>query len=229
MAELGPSSTAREIVEALSARRDEANIEGMNRFGIVTDTALGISNADLRIVARQIRRNHPRALELWQSRIREARLLASYTAEPKKLTLDEARQWARDFNSWEIVDGVSDLFVEAGHAPILIPEFSSDEREFIRRTAFTMMCWVAVHLKKEPDETVLAYLPLIEKYASDPRNFVKKAVNWALRSIGKRNANCRKPAWHLAIKLAASDDKTARWIGNDAIREFEKKFGPSKI
>jgi 3-methyladenine DNA glycosylase AlkD len=224
--ELEPSSTAMEVLDALRARRNEANIKGMERYGIVTDTALGISNTDLRIIARKIRRNHVRALELWQSNIREARLLAAFTAEPKKLTLDEARQWAQDFNSWEIVDGVSDLFVEAGHAPVLIPEFSSDEHEFIRRTAFAMICWIAVILKEEPDETILSYLPLIEKYATDPRNFVKKAVNWALRSIGKRNVNCRKPAWDLAIKLAAIEDKTARWIGKDAVREFEKKFGP---
>lgn len=230
---MGPSSTATEILEGLRARHNEVNIEGMRRFGIVTDTALGISNTDLRVIARKIKRNHARALELWRSDIREARLLASYTAEPKKLTLDEARSWAKDFNSWEIVDCVSDLFADAGHAPVLIPELIGNEAEFIRRTAFTMICWVAVHGKREPDDSLLAYLPLIEHYATDPRNFVRKAVNWALRAIGKRNEYCRKPAWDLAEKLAASNDRTARWIGKDALREFEKKFGyrafPSKM
>lgn len=222
--EMEPASTATQVIAFLKTRRNATNIEGMGRFGIVTDTALGISNADLRQLARKIKRNHARALKLWQSNIREARLLASYTAEPKKLTLEEARTWANDFNSWEIVDGVADLFADTGLWPVLISEFAADEREFVRRTAFSMIAWCAVHLKKEPDENILAFLPLIERHSSDPRNFVKKAVNWALRNIGKRNTNCRKPAWKLAEKLAASDDKTQRWIGKDAVREFEKKF-----
>jgi 3-methyladenine DNA glycosylase AlkD len=224
MTKLDPGSPAGDVLASLQALRNEANIAGMARFGIVTDTALGISTDEMRRIARLIKKDHARALELWQTGVREARLLASLTAEPKTLSLDEARQWAADFNSWEIVDTVSDLFVESGHWPVLIPEFAADEREFVRRTAFSMMAWAAVHLKKEPDAHILAFLPLIERHAHDPRNFVKKAVNWALRQIGKRNAVCREPAWELAEKLAASGDRTERWVGKDAVREFEKKF-----
>jgi 3-methyladenine DNA glycosylase AlkD len=224
MTKLDPGSPAGDVLASLQALRNEANIAGMARFGIVTDTALGISTDEMRRIARLIKKDHARALELWQTGVREARLLASLTAEPKTLSLDEARQWAADFNSWEIVDTVSDLFVESGHWPVLIPEFAADEREFVRRTAFSMMAWAAVHLKKEPDAHILAFLPLIERHAHDPRNFVKKAVNWALRQIGKRNAVCREPAWELAEKLAASADRTERWVGKDAVREFEKKF-----
>lgn len=226
MTEPDPASTAAEIIAHLETLRDERNIEGMGRFGIETDTALGISNAVLRPLGRRIKRNHERALALWESGIREARLLAAFTDEPKKVTLAQARCWAADFNSWEIVDTVSDLYADAGLQDILIPEFAADEREFVRRTAFAMMAWSAVHLKKEPDETMLAWLPLIEQYSSDPRNFVRKAVNWALRQIGKRSRACHGPALALAEKLAAGSDRAARWIGKDAVRELT---GPPTI
>ena len=225
MTDLAPSSNVTEILAYLQSLRNETNIAGMGRFGIVTDTALGISTDEMWRIVRVIKKDHARALLLWQTGVREARLLAAFTAEPKSLSLDEARTWAADFNSWEIVDSVADLFVNSGHWPVLIPEFAADEREFVRRTAFSMMAWAAVHLKKEPDAHILAFLPLIERHASDPRNFVKKAVNWALRQIGKRNLACRGPAWTLAEKLAASADRTERWVGKDAVREFEKKFG----
>ena len=224
MSSLHPGSDTAEVVAHLRSLRNEANIAGMARFGIVTDTALGITTDDMRKIARAIKKDHARALALWQTGLRDARLLAAFTAEPRKLSLQEARDWASDFNSWEIVDSVADLFVESGHWPVLIQEFAADEREFVRRTAFSMMAWAAVHLKKEPDEHILAFLPLIERHATDPRNFVRKAVNWALRQIGKRSPACRGPAWTLAGALADSADRTARWIGKDASREFEKKF-----
>ncbi|CAN7318695.1 DNA alkylation repair protein [Rhizobium sp. LjRoot258] len=216
---IGPSSSAAELIAHLQALRSEENIAGMARFGIVTETALGISNPDLQKIARAAKRNHARALELWQSNIREARLLALYTAEPKKLTPDIARSWADDFDSWEIVDCAADLCVEA-RIEALVPEFAADDREFVRRTAFAMMAGAAVHLKQEPDETLLAWLPLIAAHAADPRNFVRKAVNWALRNIGKRNLRCHGRALALAESLAASHDRTARWIGKDAVREL---------
>jgi 3-methyladenine DNA glycosylase AlkD len=223
MTELGADSSAEEVLAYLQSLKDEANLEGMARYGIVTETALGIPNAVLRPLARQIKRNHNRALLLWASGIREARLLAAFTDEPKKVTLDQARAWTSEFDSWEIVDGVSDLYVDAELYPVLIPEFAADNREFVRRTAFAMMCWCAVHLKKEPDEAILAFLPLIKRHAVDPRNFVKKAVNWALRSVGKRNLACHGPALALAETLAASTDKTERWIGKDAVRELRSE------
>ncbi|KEC73391.1 UNVERIFIED_ORG: 3-methyladenine DNA glycosylase AlkD [Rhizobium esperanzae] len=216
---IGPSSDPAELIAHLETLRSEENVAGMERFGIVTGRALGISNPDIRAVARLAKKDHLRAMQLWHSDIREARLLALYTAEPKHLTAEEARSWANDFNSWEIVDCAADLFVEA-RLDELIPEFAADEREFVRRTAFAMISGAAVHRKNESDMAMLAWLPLIETHSRDSRNFVRKAVNWALRSIGKRNRGCHGPALRLAKLLAESPDKTARWIGRDAVREL---------
>ncbi|MBD0416155.1 DNA alkylation repair protein [Oryzicola mucosus] len=217
---IGPSSTAADIVAHLQTLRSEENIVGMARFGIRTETALGISNPDLRGIARAVKRNHARALHLWDSDIREARLLGLYTADPAQTNEALARQWADAFNSWEIVDTAADLFVEAELHRSLIEEFAADEREFVRRTAFAMIAGAAVHLKREPDATFIGWLPLIERHSSDERNFVRKAVNWALRNIGKRNRACHAEAVTLARRLAASSGKAARWIGSDAVREL---------
>jgi 3-methyladenine DNA glycosylase AlkD len=217
---LAPSSPADTVIAHLKTLGAENNLAGMARFGIETQTALGIANPALNQIARKIKRDHGRALTLWESNIREARLLAALTAEPQKLTLNMARQWAGDFNSWEIVDSVADLFVNARLETLLIPEFAADEREFVRRTAFSMIAVGAIHLKNEPDETVIAWLPLVEAHAGDERNFVKKAANWALRQTGKRSACCHGPALSLAQTLAARQDRTARWIGKDAVREL---------
>lgn len=217
---LSPASIAAEVTARLREMASDENRAGMARFGIETGTALGIGNTDLRRLARILKRNHDRALDLWRSGIREARLLAAFTDEPDKVDIAQCRLWAGDFNSWEIVDGVSDLFVETPFWRDLIEEFADDQREFVRRTAFAMLALAAVHRKKEPDATFAACLPLIEAHAADSRNFVRKAVNWALRQIGKRSAGLHAPALALARKLAASDDKTARWIGKDAVREL---------
>lgn len=229
MTEPRPDASAEDIIAFLETLRDPRNIEGMKRYGIVTDRALGISNAVLRPLARRLGRNHERSEALWQTGIREARLIAAFTEEPKKVTAEQARRWAADFNSWEIVDTVSDLFAEARLQDVLIPEFAADEREFVRRTAFAMMAWSAVHLKKAPDATMIGWLLLIERHACDPRNFVRKAVNWALRQIGKRSAACHAPALALAEKLAASDDRTARWIGRDAAKELSDEKVRARI
>ena len=220
MAALSPSSTADEVVAHLRTLGSEKNRDGKARYGINVDKVLGISNPVLRDVAKTIKRDHARALTLWESGINEARFVAGLTADPKRLTVDDARRWAVDFDSWDIVDGVSDLFVDTDHWRELIDEFADDEREFVRRTAFAMIAWASVHRKKEPDATIAGLLPIIERHATDPRNFVKKAVNWALRSIGKRSLALHGEALALAEKLAASDDKTARWNGKDAIKEL---------
>ena len=213
------ASTAGDIIERLRSLRSEDAIAGMERFGIVTETALGISNPDLQKIGRLTGKDHVRAFALWESNIREARMLALYTLEPKKLTPEEAFRLAEDFNSWEVVDNAADIFIEAKLVS-LIPTFAADEREFVRRTAFAMIAGAAVHMKKEPDETLIGWLHLVEDHAGDPRNFVKKAVNWALRNIGKRSHACHAPALTLARTLAGSSDKTARWIGKDAVREL---------
>lgn len=212
--------TVPDILAWLEAHGSADNIAGMSRFGINTEKAFGVGNTALRPFGKTLGRDHDRALELWGTGIREARLLALFTDEPARVSPDRAREMAGDFNSWEIVDHASDLFVDAGHLDELVPEFAADEREFVRRTAFAMIAWAAVHLKKRKDDDFIGLLPLIEHHATDPRNFVRKAVNWALRQIGKRSTACHGPALALAKKLAASDNKTARWIGKDAVREL---------
>ncbi|MET0575441.1 MAG: DNA alkylation repair protein [Mesorhizobium sp.] len=217
---LSPCSDAAEIVAHLRTLGSEENRQGMLRYGIRIERALGISHGVQRHIARQIKRNHERAFELWDTGIMEAQFIASVTADPKRFTAENARQWASSFDSWDIVDGVSDLFVDTDAWRDLIREFAEDEREFVRRTAFAMMAWSVVHRKKEPEQTFLDFLPLIEAHATDNRNFVRKAVNWALRQIGKRSMALHAPALALAKKLAASEDKAARWIGKDAVREL---------
>ncbi|MFH1795043.1 MAG: DNA alkylation repair protein [Pseudomonadota bacterium] len=217
---LSKASTAKEIVAHLKTLASEENRQGMKRYGIKIDHALGISHGEQRRIGKLIGKNHERAFDLWASGIMEARFIASITADPKRFTAKDARAWAAEFDSWDIVDGVSDLFVDCDAWRELIDEFAADEREFVRRTAFAMMAWSVVHRKKEPDGTFLAYLPIIETYATDPRNFVRKAVNWALRSIGKRSMVLNAAALETARRLAESSDKTARWNGKDAVREL---------
>ena len=192
----------------------------MLRYGIRIERALGIPHGVQRQIAKKIKRNHERAFELWQTGIMEAQFIASVTADPKLFSAADARQWAATFDSWDIVDGVSDLFVDSDFWRELIDEFAADEREFVRRAAFAMMAWSVVHRKKEPAATFLDFLPIIEAHATDSRNFVKKAVNWALRSIGKRSMGLHGPALAVADRLAQSTDKTARWIGKDAAKEL---------
>ncbi len=220
MSELGPQSSASDILAHLKSLASAENRAGMARYGIKTDRALGISHGVQRDIARKIKRNHERAFELWASGITEAQFIAGLTADPKRFTTEDAWSWAAEFDSWDIVDGVSDLFVDTDQWKELIPAFAKDEREFVRRTAFAMMAWSVVHRKKEPEPTFLGLFPLIEAHSTDSRNFVKKGVSWALRSIGKRSAALNAAALKLAEKLAASDDKTARWIGKDAVRDL---------
>jgi 3-methyladenine DNA glycosylase AlkD len=215
-----PEWSADQVVAHLKSLGTEEGRAGMARFGIVTTKALGVGHTQLNPIARKIKVNHQRALELWLSGYREARILAGLTAVPDKITREQCRLWAADFDSWDVVDGVSALFVRTPFWRELIEEFAADEREYVRRTAFAMLAWGAVHRKKEPDATFIASLPLIEKHATDSRNFVKKAVNWALRQLGKRSMALHAPALELSKRLAASPDKAARWIGKDAAREL---------
>lgn len=223
MSSPSPDWSAKEIIDHLHALATPDNIAKLAHYGIDTGKALGIPNSVLRPLAKALKKDHARTAEMWASGIREARLLAIFTEDPKQVTARQARSWAAKFNSWEVVDHAADLFIDAGLADELIPEFAADEREFVRRTAFAMMAWGAVHLKKTPDSEILRWLPLIEAHASDPRNFVKKAVNWGLRQIGKRSLQCHAPALELAAKLAASDDKAERWVGSGAVKELSSE------
>ena len=217
---IGPSSTAAELIAHLRSMRSEENIAGLARYGIVTGNALGIGNPTLRQIAKAIGPNQVRAEELWASGIREARLLAIWTSVPALLSPDDIRRLAADFNSWEVVDAAADLLTETPCWRTLVDDFAADDREFVRRAAFAMIAGATVHNKSEPDATFLEWLPLIERHATDPRNFVKKAVNWALRNTGKRSRTCHAAAILLAERLAGESDATARWIGKDALREL---------
>jgi 3-methyladenine DNA glycosylase AlkD len=191
----------------------------MARYGISTERALGISNAALRPIGKVLGRDHERARALWATGNREARLLGIFTEKPEEVTRAQADAMAAGFDSWEI-DHAAYLFCVAGLAHEIIPAYAADEREFVRRAALSTIVTACVHLKKEPDHTFLGWLDLIEAHATDGRNFVRKAVNWALRQTGKRSVTLHTPAHGLAQKLAASPDRTARWTGADAVREL---------
>jgi 3-methyladenine DNA glycosylase AlkD len=193
----------------------------MARFGINTEQALGVSMAAMRPLARTHRRDHELALALWATGVHEARILAALIGDPKLLTRREMDRWAAAFDSWDVCDQVCmRLFARTPFAAEKVAKWAKDEREFVRRAAFATIAGYSVHAKKAPDSDFLAFLPIIEEHSTDPRNFVRKAVNWALRQIGKRSPSLHKPALMLARTLAASSDKTARWIGKDAVKEL---------
>ena len=223
-----------EIVKKLKELSKNAKAgykEGMARFGIVSENALGISVPELRKLAKEIKKSniaeirHECALSLWKQNIHEAKLLASMIDDPKLVTERQMEEWAYCFYSWDVCDQCCmNLFDKTEFCDKKIREWVKEEKEFVRRAGFALMACAAWHDKKSPDERFLTYLPIIERYSNDDRNFVKKAVNWALRQIGKRNVALRKEALKLAKKLNTVDPKhkTECWIGADAARELEK-------
>jgi len=217
-----------EIMDQLVALENPVNIAGQRRFGIRGDQMLGISIENLRKLARGVR-DHDLAAQLWASGIHDARLLASLVDDPHLVTMEQMNRWVRDFDSWDLCDQVTNnLFSNAGDVLDLLPVWAQQEEEFIRRAAFSTLAAIAWHGNQYSDPTLAAFFPLIEEYASDERNFVKKAVNWSLRNIGKKRAGLRQQAVACAQRLAESDNPTARWVGRDALREFEHKFGAEK-
>jgi len=217
--------TADEIIKRLRKIGTARNREGMARFGIRPKTELlGISVTFLRQYARKIGRNHELALELWQTKIHEARILAALVDESERVTAGQINSWVREFDSWDICDTVcSNLIDKTKFANKKIFEFSKRKEEFVRRTAFTLMACLAVHDKKMKDSEFIKFFPLIKKYSTDERNFVRKAVNWALRQIGKRNKNLNRLTLTLAEEIKKIDSRSARWIASDAIRELKNK------
>lgn len=192
----------------------------MARFGI-TGTTAGVSLAAMKPIARRYRRDHALAAALWQSGLHEARIMACDLDEPAKVTPEQMDQWAADFDNWAVCDGAClHLFVKTPFAEDKIRQWAKDEREFVRRAAFSLIAVYAVHGKAIPDRTFAGFLGLVERSSTDPRNFVRKSVSWALRQIGKHSQALHRPALALARKLADSDDKAARWIGKDAVREL---------
>jgi 3-methyladenine DNA glycosylase AlkD len=209
------------VLAELRALGSEEGRVGMAGFGINIEKAFGVSMAAARPLARKYKRQHDLAAGLWATGIHEARILAALIDDPKLVTKKQMDAWAAEFNSWDLCDqACMKLFAKTSYVSNQVAKRAKDNREFVRRAAFATIAGYAVHAKKAANDEFLPFLKLIEAHATDPRNFVKKSVNWALRQIGKRSRALHVPALALAKKLAASDDKTARWIGKDAVKEL---------
>jgi 3-methyladenine DNA glycosylase AlkD len=193
----------------------------MARFGIVSENALGVSVADIRALANRIGRDHTLAVALSQTGIYEARMLTAFIADPARVTPAQMDRWARDFDNWAICDTFCiHLFRRTQHAWAQLDKWSGDPREFVKRAAFALLASIALHDQAAPDEAFLEKLRLIERAAIDERSLVKKAVNWALRGIGRRNRTLNLAAVELARRFAASSEPAPRWIGKDALRQL---------
>lgn len=203
---------------------DEATLASMRRFGVDSPRALGVRIPQLRKLAAAAGRDHRLALALWKTGVHEARILASMVDEPHRVTVSQIKRWAAAFDSWDVTDQVcGNLFDRTPYALDCAVAFSADKREFVKRAGFVLMAEAAVHQKQTPDAAFAALLPLIEREAYDDRNFVKKAVNWALRQIGKRSAPLCKEAIGCAERIGLQDTPPARWIARDALRELTNK------
>jgi 3-methyladenine DNA glycosylase AlkD len=209
------------VLTWLKRHSSKRNREGMARYGIPADNASGVSVADLRLLAKQLGRDHGLAVALWQTGSYEARMLTAFVDEPARVTPAQMDRWCRDFDSWAICDALCfHLFDKTPHAWKKIGKWSDARAEFVKRAAFALLASVALHDKTAPDKPFLDSLALIERASTDDRNFVKKAVSWALRGIGKRNATLHSAALKLSRCLIASPHPAARWIGRDALRDL---------
>jgi 3-methyladenine DNA glycosylase AlkD len=193
----------------------------MARFGINPKNTLGISIPHLRALAKETGQSHSLARQLWASGIHEARILAGLIDQPEKVTERQMDKWVRDFDSWDVCDGsCMNLFDRLDCAPKKAMEWSRRKEEFVKRAGFALMACLAWHRQDMPDREFISFLPLIKRESTDNRNFVKKAVNWALRQIGKRNLYLNKQAVKIAQEIKDIDSGAAKWIAADAIREL---------
>jgi 3-methyladenine DNA glycosylase AlkD len=209
------------ILEWLEARGTAYNREGMARFGIHSSKVFGVSMETMRPLARTLVRDHELAQALWVTGWHEARILASMVDDPAAVTPRQMDAWARDFDNWAVCDSVCyQLFDRTPYAMAKVDIWSRRRAEFVRRGAFALMAGLAVHDKTRADADFSRFLPIIERTATDDRNFVMKAVNWALRQIGKRNLALNAAALDLAVCLSSHTSRSARWIGRDASREL---------
>ena len=212
--------TSEEALAELRSQANEKHAAGMAHFGIAGANTLGISLPTLRAIAKRAGRDHALAEQLWQSGIHEARILVGMVDDPAKVTKRQMNRWAKDFDSWDVVDGVCDLFVKTPYAYEKAHAWSSHRKEYVKRAAFTMIAYLTYRDKKAPDRDILQFLPVIRREAGDDRNFVKKAVNWALRNTGKRNRRCNAIAIKCAEQIRADATRSGRWIAADALREL---------
>lgn len=210
-----------EILQHLESLSNLDNAAGMARFGIHAKQVYGISLPQLKQIARQLGKDHLLARELWSSGVHEARLLACFVDNPAEVTSQQMDRWARDFDNWAVCDGCClHLFAKVPLAQEKVAAWCVRSQEFVKRAGFSMMAVLAVHDKKASDSLFLSWLGLIRRASRDERNFVKKAVNWALRQIGKRNLCLNAAAVRTAKTIQKLDSRSARWIAADALREL---------
>jgi len=209
------------ILERLRALGSPRNVEGMARYGIRAVKAYGVPAPEIHRLARELGRDHALASRLWRTGVHDARALAALIDEPARVTPRQMEQWVLDFDSWAICDcACGCLFDKTPYAWEKAVEWTERKEEYVKRAGFVLMAALAVHDKKAPDDRFEAFFPLIVEHATDERNFVKKAVNWALRQIGKRNKRLNKRAVATARDVRRIDSRSARWIAADALREL---------
>jgi 3-methyladenine DNA glycosylase AlkD len=218
-----------EVIAKLQSLANPVNVAGMARYGINPKNTLGISIYILRDIAKEIGKDDALADELWVSGIHEARILASYIADPGKTTEERMESWAADFDSWDVCDQVSGFFEETPFAYQKAVEWSARDEEFVKRAAFAIVAGLAVHDKKADDSQFEQFLAIIVRESSDERNYVRKAVNWALRNIGKRNRRLNEKAIATVRRIQQIDTRSARWIAADAMRELTAEKMQSKL
>jgi 3-methyladenine DNA glycosylase AlkD len=213
-----------EIIDELEALSTPENIEGMARFGITPEKTFAVRIPDLRKIAKKAGKDHALAEKLWERDYRETKILACMIEEPELVSSAQMDSWVLEFDYWEICDQCCmNLFRKTAFAYNKIYEWSEREEEFVKRAAFTLIAVMAGHDKKAHDEQFEKFFPLIIRESTDNRNFVKKAVNWALRHIGKRNIHLNKCAIEVAMKIKSLDSKSSRWIASDALRELKSE------
>ena len=216
-----PEHDVASVLNSLKRLATKKSRDGMARYGIPSDKAFGVPVSVMQKLAKRLGRNHQLALAIWETGWYEARMLACYLDEPGQVTATQMDRWRRDFDNWAIVDTACFvLFDRTPHAWAKVEQWSRRHDEFGKRAAFALLWSLTVHDKQAGDEPFLRGLQLIEGAADDERHFVKKAVNMALRAVGKRNGALNAAAVELAERLAASDRPTARWVGKDALREL---------
>lgn len=210
-----------DIIEKLKSVSNPDSVVGMAKFGITPENTFGVSIPNLRGIVKETEKNHVLAQQLWEFGFRETMILASMVDEPEMVTQEQMEEWVLDFDYWEICDQCCmNLFEKTGFAYKKAIEWSSRDEEFVKRAGFVMMARLAVSDKKADDSQFEQFFPIMLREADDERNFVKKAVNWALRQIGKRNLSLNEKAIETAKGMQKIDSKSARWIAADAIREL---------
>lgn len=218
------------MMEQIKSRGNPKARAGMARYGIETGRAFGVSVPAIRDLAKKTGKSHDLAARLWKTGIHEARLLAGMIDEPGKVTEKQMDEWVADFDSWDIVDGTcGNLFDKTPFAVKKAQEWTNRKEEYVKRAGFVMMAELAVHEKMGSDKTFSEFLPFIVRGSSDDRNFVKKAVNWALRQIGKRNLNLNRLAIQTAREIQMHESKPAKWIASDALRELTSPAVQKKV